>query len=49
MTEVQYPTRDALEKMCPDKRTVRQFELLFEQVRELEERVAELEEEVFPP
>lgn len=32
MADPTYPTRKALEAFCPDKRTVRAFELLFEKV-----------------
>lgn len=38
-TDPKSPTREALEKMCPDRRTVRHFELLFEEVRDLRERL----------
>ncbi len=37
------PTREALEKMAPDKRTARQIELLFIKVQDLETRLAAAE------
>lgn len=37
------PTREALEKMAPDKRTARALELLFIKVEDLETRLAAAE------
>lgn len=44
--EARPPTRKELEAFCPDKRTVRAFELLFEQVKDIEERLQAAEQTI---